>query len=113
MLNRLVGPQGTAALVIYGESLDGEDAVRRGLAWSCVEDDSLLDEACRLAAHAATVPQALTRRLKATMRSTAAIDEHHDAVELELDAQLWSVEQPEFRRRLGALRTRITGGKKR
>ena len=36
--------------------LDGEAAARRGLAWACVEDDAVLDEACRLAARAAATP---------------------------------------------------------
>jgi enoyl-CoA hydratase len=113
MLNRLVGPQGTAAVVSFGEALDGEAAVRCGLAWSCVEDGSLLDEACRLAARAAAVPDGLARRVKATSRATATLGEHGEAVAVELDAQLWSVEQPEFRERLTALKEKIAGRRKR
>jgi enoyl-CoA hydratase len=113
MLNRLLGPQGAAAVVSCGESLDGESATRLGLAWSCVEDGSLMDEACRLASRAAAAPEDLTRRIKATMRASESLGEHGDAVDLELDAQLWSVEQPEFRKRLTALKTRITGRRRR
>jgi len=49
MMQRLLGPQGAAAVVLCGEPLDGEAAVERGLAWKCVDDESLLDEAVRLA----------------------------------------------------------------
>jgi enoyl-CoA hydratase len=107
MLNRLLGPQGAAAIVSFGESLDGEAAVRRGLSWSCVEDDSLLDEAYRLAARAAAVPEELGRRVKATLRATADLRDHSEAVDLELDAQLWSMEQLEFGERLAALKNKI------
>jgi enoyl-CoA hydratase len=113
MLNRLLGSQGTAAVVCFGESLDGEAAERRGLAWSCVEDDAVVDEACRLAARAAAVPERLARRVKETMRATAGLHHHRQAVEHELDAQLWSVEQPEFRERLAALKNKIAGRRRR
>ena len=52
MLGRLLGPQGMAAMILCGESLDGEAAAMRGLAWSCVDDGALMDEAMRLAASA-------------------------------------------------------------
>jgi enoyl-CoA hydratase len=107
MLNRLLGPQGAAAVVCFGESLDGDAAVRLGLAWSCVENDSLLDEAYRLASRAADVPQELARRVKATLRAASTLDKHGEAVDLELDEQLWSVERPEFRERLAALKEKI------
>jgi enoyl-CoA hydratase len=113
MLNRLLGPQGAAAVLCFGESLDGDAAVGRGLAWSCVEDDSLLDEAHRLASRAADVPDGLARKVKATLRAASVLDEHGKAVDLELDEQLWSVEQPEFRERLAALKNRIAGRGKR
>jgi len=113
MLSRLLGPQGAAAVVSCGESLDGETAARLGLAWSCVEDGSLMDEACRLASRAAAAPQELTRRIKATLRATDSLNDHDDAVDLELDAQLWSVDQPEFRESLAALKNRIAGRRRR
>jgi enoyl-CoA hydratase len=85
MLQRLLGSQGATAMVALGESLDGEAAARRGLAWSCVDDDRLLHEALRL----------------------AALSDYAEAVEREVDAQVWSVEQPAFRERLAALKRRI------
>jgi enoyl-CoA hydratase len=107
MLRQLLGPQGAAAVVLCGEPLDGEAAVRRDLAWACVDDDALLDEALSLASRAAAGPREMVRRLKATLRDTAAISDHEAAVERELEPQLWSLQQPEFRERLAALKRRI------
>ncbi|MHC4551055.1 MAG: enoyl-CoA hydratase [Planctomycetota bacterium] len=109
MLHRILGPQGAAAVVLCGAGLDGEQAARTGLAWACVEDDALLDEAIRLAARAAAVPREMMTRLKATLRGMAAVSDHEDAVQRELEQQLWSIDQPAFRERLAALKRRIGG----
>lgn len=108
MLRRIMGPQGAAAAVLFGEVLDGAEAERSGLVWRCVEDDALLETAAALAGKAAAGPPALARRLKATLSTVAAVDTHEEAVDVELDAQLWSMSQPDFAERLAALRQRIT-----
>jgi enoyl-CoA hydratase len=108
MLHRLLGPQGAAAVVLCGEPLDGEAAAQRGLAWACVDDGALLDEAIRLASPAAAAPPELARRLKATLRSMASVAGHREAVVAELEQQLWSVDQAEFRERLEALKRRLS-----
>jgi len=36
MLERAVGPQAAAAMVLFGERVDGERAAAIGLAWRCV-----------------------------------------------------------------------------
>jgi len=107
MLQRLLGLEGAAAMVLCGESLDGEAAARRGLAWTCVDDQSLLDEAVRLATSAAAAPRTLAKRLKGTMKRLAITPQHDAAVERELKWQEWSMEQPEFRERVAALKSRI------
>ena len=109
MLRRIAGQQTALATVLFGERLDGEAAVRAGLAWRCVEDDELLDEAVRLANRAASAPPALARRVKATVADMATIDTHARAVERELVDQLWSMDEPEFAERLARLRAKITG----
>lgn len=108
MLQRAVGPQTAAAMVLFGEVLDGEAAARVGLAWRCTDDDALLPVAHELAAAAAATPPELTRRVKDTLRAVTALDEHEDAVDLELTNQLWSLQQPFFAERLAALRARVT-----
>jgi enoyl-CoA hydratase len=108
MLRRAVGPQTAAAMVLFGEVLGGEDAAAAGLAWRCVDDDALLERAHTLAAAAADVPPALVRRAKQTLATMASVAEHEDAVQVELEAQLWSLQQPEFAERLAAMRERIS-----
>ena len=108
MLRRAIGPQGVAAMVLFGEVLDGAEAERVGLAWRCVDDDDLLDTARALAAKAADVPRPLARRAKETLATMAAVDEHDKAVDIELDVQMWSAQQPFFAERLAAMRDRIS-----
>ena len=93
MLRNLIGPEATAAAVLFGEVLDGAAAERAGLVWRCVEPDALLDTATALAARAAMHPKALTAAVKATLADMAGIDEHPAAVERELTTQLWSIQQ--------------------
>ncbi len=107
MLTQLLGPQGAAAVVLCGESLDGEEAVRHGLAWAVIDDERLMDEALTLAKHTTKAPREMVQKLKATLRDMVAVTDHNEAVERELEPQLWSVEQPAFRDRIAALKRRI------
>jgi enoyl-CoA hydratase len=104
MMNRLLGPQGAAATVIFGDVLDGEAAERKGLAWRCVEDGELVDVARTFAAKATSAPPALARRVKQTLRQMPTVTSPDEAVSVELEAQLWSMQQPDFAERLKARR---------
>lgn len=106
-LQRLVGRQAVAAMVIFGESLSGEEAARVGLAWRCVEDDELLATAVALARRAADRPRELIARAKAVLDASAAVDTWTDAFELEFPHQEWSMQQPAFQERLAQLRARL------
>src|SRR5699024_2845226 len=64
MMQRIAGPQVTAATVLFSDVLDGREAVDAGLAWRCVADDELLEEAQRLAGRAAAAPRELVTRTK-------------------------------------------------
>jgi enoyl-CoA hydratase len=110
MLARAVGPERALAMLLFGEETIGESAVTSGLALRCVAQDRVLDESVALASRAAALPRALTMRVKQTLSAMAAIDTRDDAVDLELDAQAWSVAQPSFRERLAALRAGIARG---
>jgi enoyl-CoA hydratase len=107
MLREILGPQGAAAVVLLGERLDGVAAARCGLAWCCVEDENLLEEARRIATRAAAAPVELNRRFKATLRAMGGVTSHESAVERELEEQLWSLGEPAFRKRLADLKSRI------
>jgi len=109
MLQRLVGLQTAAAMVLFGAVLDAAAAAERGLVWSCVDDADLLAESVALAARAASGPRDLAVRIKATMGLVAGLDDHDAAVDAELEAQLWSLGQPFFAERLAVVRQRVSG----
>ncbi|NLD76935.1 MAG: enoyl-CoA hydratase [Acidimicrobiales bacterium] len=109
MMNRILGPQATAATVLFGEVLDGAEAERCGLAWRCVDDDRLVDAAVEMAARAGSTPRELVARTKATLADTATGIDHEAAVLRELDDQVWSINQPAFAERLAAMQRKISG----
>jgi enoyl-CoA hydratase len=111
MLRRIVGPQGAAAAVLFGEILSGEEAARIGLAFRCYEDDELLAGAQKMAARAAAAPRELIEVTKVTIREMADIATHDEAVERELTPQLWSTQQQFFRDRIAALQAKISSKK--
>ena len=47
---------------------------------------------------------------KSTVAAVANVSTHPDAVDVELEAQVWSLGQPEFRDRLAALKDKISSG---
>lgn len=106
MMHRLVGPQAAAAMVLFGEALDGEAAASHGLAWRCVDDDALIDEARAIAGRAAAAPRELMKRAKRTLARMATIDDHDEAVAVELEVQVWSMKQPDFADRMKQPRPR-------
>jgi len=108
MLRRIVGPQVTAATVLFGEVLDGTEAQRVGLAYRCVEDADLLVVAHEMAARAASAPRELVIETKKTLAAMADVQTHPEAVARELTPQLWSTRQPWFAERLAALQAKIT-----
>ena len=109
MLQRLVGPQAAAAMVLCGEVIGSAEAERIGLVWRAVGDDELAEATHALAARAAAAPRELLRRTKATLADVARLSMHDDAVERELTPQVWSMDQPEFAERLAALQRKISG----
>ena len=109
MLERAVGVPAAHAMVLFGEVVDAARAAEIGLVWRTVPDDDLLSVARAMAARAAAAPRELTRRTKQTLRDVAALEAHDDAVQRELDVQLWSMDTPEFAERLAAMRAKVTG----
>jgi enoyl-CoA hydratase len=93
LLQRAVGPEAAAAMVLFGQVVDGRGAERIGLVWRSVEPDDLLEDAVVVAAHAASNPKALVAATKRTLADVVAVDDHPAAVERELTTQVWSVQQ--------------------
>lgn len=108
MMRNVVGPQATAAMVLFGEVVSGTEAEQHGLAWRCVPDDELLPLAIELGARAAAAPRELVERTKATIAHMGQVVDHQAAVERELGDQVWSVTQPAFIERLARLRQEIS-----
>ena len=108
MLQRRVGSQAAAALVLFARNLDGQQAEQVGLAWSCVPDGELLPLALEMATAAASAPRDLVERIKQTLRDVTGLPDHAAAVERELDPQVWSINQPAFQEKLAALQQRIS-----
>ena len=93
MLERAAGPQAAAAMVLFGERVDGARAAELGLAWRCVPDDAVVDEAVALAERAASGPPEVVRAVKATLREVPWQPDFEAAVTLELERQRRSFEQ--------------------
>jgi enoyl-CoA hydratase len=111
-LRQRIGRQGAAALALFGETLDGQEAVRRQLAWRCVPEPELLETAWQLASRAAGHDRALIERTRRTLADSASVADAADAVSLELEPQQWSMGRPEFLDALSRLRTRLGRGAK-
>jgi enoyl-CoA hydratase len=131
LLQRAVGPQAAAAMMLFNEVWDGTEAVRTGLAHRLVDtggddtggddtggDDTARDErahelvvtaAVELAARAAEAPRDLVLATKRTMRDTAGMTQHAAAVEREIDPQLASLGSPAFAEIIAAARARRPG----
>jgi len=99
MLDRAIGPQATAAMVLFGQRLDGARAAEVGLAWACHPDDELVDRAVDLASNAASVPRELSAAAAATLREVPWQPDFDAAVATEVTRQTWSLGQGWFRPR--------------
>ena len=97
MLERAVGPQSAAAMMLFGERVDGRRAVEIGLAWACHPDDELIGEAIAFAARAAAVPRELTAAAGATLREVPWQPDFDAAIATEITRQSWSLGQGWFR----------------
>ncbi|NUT52157.1 MAG: enoyl-CoA hydratase [Saccharothrix sp.] len=111
MLHRLAGPQTTTAMTLFGQVLDADAAVSHGLAWARVEGghDELVAAAAEFARPSAEAPRDLVRTIKASMRTTATLTDHAEAVDTELTPQVASIGTPAFQEKLAAMKARISG----
>ncbi len=105
MAHRVLGPQGAAAMTLFGEAVDAAEAQRIGLVHRVVDD--VVGAAVTMAARAAA-NRDLAIVTKGTMRLVAGMAAQAAAVEVEVRAQAESVRSDEFRQRLAALQARIS-----
>lgn len=80
-LPRAVGLPRAKGLAMLGDKLPAEKAEAWGMIWRCVEDDELMDEARKLAAHLATQPTRGLGRIKQLLNASTArgLDEELEA----------------------------------
>lgn len=109
MAQRVLGPQGASAVTLFGEVLDAQEAERTGLVWRAVDDS--VTAAVELAARAAAAPRELAIATKRTMRVTDTLPVQSAAVDVEIRAQLASLDSPAFAERLAALKAKVSGRK--
>ena len=107
-LREKAGDQVARAMLLFGEALSGEHAAEVGLAWKCVPDDALLDEARALAGKAASAPSRLARSIKSTIDATRDITASLPAVERETGPQAQSLRSPEFMQLVASLQDQIS-----
>ncbi len=98
MLERAVGPQAAAAMVLFGVVIDGPRSVEIGLSWACHRDDELVDAAAEFAAGAARAPIPLLARTKATLQHAPWQPNFDAAIAMEVEHQAWSLGQGWFGR---------------
>jgi enoyl-CoA hydratase len=96
LLERAVGPQAAAAMVLFGDRLDGSRATQIGLAWACHPDGELVERAIEFAAGAASVPKELSAAAAATLREAPWQADFDAAVATEVTRQAWSLGQGWF-----------------
>ncbi|WTW99591.1 enoyl-CoA hydratase-related protein [Streptomycetaceae bacterium NBC_01309] len=107
-LEQRVGRQTAAAMVLFGATLTGEQAVAHNLAFACVPSDDLMREASALARRAAGRDPELVRRTKATLAANDSVSGPAEAHAMERAAQLWSLSREGFTERVKALRARLS-----
>ena len=103
MLERAVGPSAAKAMVLFNEDVTGREAERIGLAWRCVPDEQLMNEAVSLARKACRGPREVVQTAKSTIEEAARIPYYEAAITYEIEKQLWSAQQDTFKQRMAEL----------
>ena len=115
MTQRLVGQQTTIAMLLTGEAMDAEAAERAGLVLRRVPGEvptepgtrsPVVTEALRMAGVSARAPRDLVVTTKASVRTTAGLTDHAEAVSVEVGPQLESLRSATFRDALERMRRR-------
>ncbi len=92
LLSRVAGREAAAAMAVFGEEIDGERAVKLGLAWEAVDDDQVLDRAMDLATRVAGDPELGRAVIRSFRLETGPPPLAWDvAVQVERPSQMWSM----------------------
>jgi len=108
MLQRAVGWQQAARLLLFGQVVRGAQAVAIGLAAHCTADANVETAADDLLRNLLLTPRELLLRTKQTMRLSAT-ESHQRSYEHETHEQMWSLHQPAFKQLVEKLQSKLTG----
>ncbi len=109
LLSRAVGHQQAVLACLFGQRWDAAEALDAGLVSSVTAPEDLVASALALGQRLDGQAAAFTRRLTSTLRSVGGPVDHTWALELETEAQQWSVTQPAFVANVQALQAQIAG----
>lgn len=94
-LERLLGRSRAVALSLLGERLSGEQAAQWGLAWACVDDTDLGEQALALAQRLARLPAHAAREIRSVYEH-AASHSLNEQMRHEAERQRELIDRPEF-----------------
>lgn len=92
---RLLGSARATALTLLADKLGAEQAVQWGLAWSCVDDDRLMDEAMSIARRLALLPAHAALETRRAF-DAAALNTLPQQLHYEAERQRELLDRPEF-----------------
>ena len=108
MLRQLVNWNTAAGMLLFSQSITGQEAVDKGLSWKCVKQDELVKAAFDFTANIRDLPKELLLRTKQTLRQAGGTNEHNDIVNLETAQQVWSINQPYAQNAISAMIDKIS-----
>ncbi len=105
LLPKLVGPQKTRDLILFGEKFDGRAAFELGIAWKTVPEDQVFAEAITTAERILEFPPARVRDLKRVVARACHLDVE-SAMALETEATIAGFLDPASAERIAGFSTR-------
>ena len=99
LLPKLIGPQKTKDLILFGEKFDGRAAYKMGIAWKTVPEAQVFAEAMATAKRILELPQAQVRDLKRVVNRACHLDAEA-AMALETEATVRGFLDPATAKRI-------------
>ena len=106
-LPRAVGMARAKALALLGDKLSAEQAEQWGMIWRCVDDETLQDEALKLARHLAAQPTYGLALIKRALNASAS-NSFDEQLDLERDLQRLAGRSEDYREGVAAFMEKRT-----
>ncbi|SDT19455.1 2-(1,2-epoxy-1,2-dihydrophenyl)acetyl-CoA isomerase PaaG [Pseudomonas oryzae] len=106
-LPRAIGMARAKALALLGDKLSAEQAEQWGMIWRCVDDESLQDEALKLARHLAAQPTYGLALIKRALNASAS-NSFDEQLDLERDLQRLAGRSEDYREGVAAFMEKRT-----